>query len=352
MARYDGLIIPRSYNDYISKSDAATLAQALQLGGVLSSELIKNDPKAIKGGAVYDAITLINHRIGRGNVSNTYLGKDITQYFTDGSIWNRLNGTGGYRYLEDIFVGDYFQMSRAIVSPFPVSESNNPGSQWATIADIDILYSRGNENVIGKHHLICIPGNGELNNSYVVFGTGIMYENAQAYITDDTADAGGYKASFMNTQIIGAPATSGSTAAGATINQQLYAEFGEHLTTVNELISNKVTSTLVNNRCAGLGNGAASGASWENVQAILMSENELYGAPVWSSSGFDCGTILRQLAVFNLSERTQHQRNSRTWLRDVANATSFCTQQYRGNADIASANNNYSIGIRPRWVLA
>lgn len=39
MARYDGLIIPRSYNEYISKSDAATLSQALKLGGALNSAL-------------------------------------------------------------------------------------------------------------------------------------------------------------------------------------------------------------------------------------------------------------------------------------------------------------------------
>ena len=30
MSRYDGLIIPRSYNEYINKTDPATLAQALR----------------------------------------------------------------------------------------------------------------------------------------------------------------------------------------------------------------------------------------------------------------------------------------------------------------------------------
>ena len=38
MAKYDGLIIPRSYNDYINKSDPAGVAQALQLTGVTISE--------------------------------------------------------------------------------------------------------------------------------------------------------------------------------------------------------------------------------------------------------------------------------------------------------------------------
>lgn len=37
MAKYDGLIIPRSYNEYINKSDPATLAQALRQNNVLGS---------------------------------------------------------------------------------------------------------------------------------------------------------------------------------------------------------------------------------------------------------------------------------------------------------------------------
>lgn len=56
MARYDGLIIPRSYSDYISKSDAATLSQALLLPGVLSQLVQSNDSKAISSKGVYLAL--------------------------------------------------------------------------------------------------------------------------------------------------------------------------------------------------------------------------------------------------------------------------------------------------------
>ena len=34
MSRYDGLIIPRSYNEYINKTDPVAMSQALQLSGV------------------------------------------------------------------------------------------------------------------------------------------------------------------------------------------------------------------------------------------------------------------------------------------------------------------------------
>lgn len=52
MSRYDGLIIPRSYNEYINKTDAATLQQALQLPGVLSGAVAAGDNKAVKSSAV------------------------------------------------------------------------------------------------------------------------------------------------------------------------------------------------------------------------------------------------------------------------------------------------------------
>ena len=57
MSRYDGLIIPRSYSEYINKTDAATLQQALQLSGVLSAIVADGDNKAVKSSAVYGALT-------------------------------------------------------------------------------------------------------------------------------------------------------------------------------------------------------------------------------------------------------------------------------------------------------
>ena len=54
MSRYDGLIIPRSYSEYINKTDAATLQQALQQNGVLSDIVKAGDEKAVKSKAIID----------------------------------------------------------------------------------------------------------------------------------------------------------------------------------------------------------------------------------------------------------------------------------------------------------
>ena len=52
----DGLIIPRSYSEYINKTDSATLQQALQQSGVLDSAPTEDSVKAVKSGGVFDAL--------------------------------------------------------------------------------------------------------------------------------------------------------------------------------------------------------------------------------------------------------------------------------------------------------
>ena len=61
MSRYDGLIIPRSYSEYINKTDAATLQQALQLSGVLSGAVAAGDNKAVTSNAVETALKKYNY---------------------------------------------------------------------------------------------------------------------------------------------------------------------------------------------------------------------------------------------------------------------------------------------------
>ena len=56
MSRYDGLIIPRSYSEYINKTDAATLSQALQLNNVLAQEVAAGNMSAVTSNAVNGAL--------------------------------------------------------------------------------------------------------------------------------------------------------------------------------------------------------------------------------------------------------------------------------------------------------
>lgn len=74
MSRYDGLIIPRSYSEYINKTDAATLQQALQLSGILSGAVAAGDNKAVTSNAVNGALANyeVKQYIGYGISRTTY----------------------------------------------------------------------------------------------------------------------------------------------------------------------------------------------------------------------------------------------------------------------------------------
>ena len=333
MSKYDGLIIPRGYNDYISKTDAATLLNALQLSGVMSNSPTKDSSLPVKSGGVWNAIHAILHNIPRVTP------KDITSYYNDGSLWNRIAGTGGYSLFEDIYSGDYIKMSRPISAYERTGQYQTTGSQYVTIAGLDTMMNNGDQgNGVNYHHAVMVAGQG--------FGGEQHFGRSRMNATNTTV--GGYKASEMNTLVLGNVVSAGSTAADATINQQLYAEFGAHLKTTREMVSNEINATGYNR--FGSATGCTSGWEWISAQAILMSETECYGSIVWSSSGYDTGNANRQLPLFAFSKQAQNNHSTYYWLKDISSAAYFCGAYSSGS----SGNHNASSAdhyVRPRFIL-
>ena len=278
-------------------------------------------------------VTALSHNIPR------LAPKDITSYVTDGSIWKRLNGTDGYTLFEDIYVGDYFEMSRAISAYEKTGTYQTTGSKFVTIAGIDTMWGNGDTITMAYHHLVMIPGQG--------FDGTQHFGRARMNASNDTT--GGYKYSEMNTETLGAVTSSGSTEATASINQQLYAEFGTHLQTTRELVSNVINSSGVNR--FGTSGGCSNGWEWISAQAVLMSEVEVYGSTVWSSSGYDTGNANKQLPLFMFSKQAVNNRSAYYWLKDVAGAARFCFARDYGSSDCDSASVAL-LCVRPRFILA
>ena len=188
---------------------------------------------------------LLDHNIPR------LVPKDITSYITDGSIARRLtggykSGSSGEKYslFEDIFVGDYWQMSRAITAPDQDSQYATTGTDWVTIAGIDTLFWTGDQSTgVNYHHLVMVPGKGY---------TDAKNHFGRKRMNSTNTTVGGYVASEMHTTTIGEVVSAGSTATGATINQQLFAEFsGSHplkLKTTRELLTNQMTASIMAGR--------------------------------------------------------------------------------------------------------
>lgn len=98
MSRYDGLIIPRSYSEYINKTDAATIQQALQLSGVLSGAVAAGDNKAVKSGAVYGALM--------DKANKTDLADYVRCFYSvPGNDWNNAIEEGTYNIIYDAPAG-------------------------------------------------------------------------------------------------------------------------------------------------------------------------------------------------------------------------------------------------------
>ena len=278
--------------------------------------------------------TALSHNIPR------LVPKDITSYITDGTFWKRLAGTDGYALFEDIYVGDYFKMSRAITAYERTGQYQTTGSQYVTIAGLDTMMNNGDQgNGVNYHHAVMVAGQG--------FG-GLQHFGCSRMNATNTT-AGGYEASEMNRLVLGEVTSTGSTAVNATINQQLYAEFGSHLKTTRELVSNAVNETGYNR--FGSATGCANNWAWISAQAVLMGEIEVYGVTVWSSSGYDIGNANVQLPLFAFSKQAQNNYSAYWWLKDIASVSLFCNTGTGGLADFSAAGAARTY-VRPRFVIA
>lgn len=89
MSRYDGLIIPRSYSDYINKTDAATLLQALQLSGVMDNAPTQNSNHPAKSGGIFAALA---EKLDITDLINA-ITQGSTKAVTSGAVYTRLLNT-------------------------------------------------------------------------------------------------------------------------------------------------------------------------------------------------------------------------------------------------------------------
>lgn len=118
---------------------------------------------------------------------------------------------------------------------------------------------------------------------------------------------------------------------------------GVGITKTDHLLSHKKLLTVSINPTGNNRRGNATGCSnnWEwklNQFISLMSEVQLYGSTIWSSSGFDIGEAYERLALFNLIRPNKLFGNKNIWLRDVASAANFAVLDNNGNANDSYAS--------------
>ena len=110
-----------------------------------------------------------------------------------------------------------------------------------------------------------------------------------------------------------------------------------HLLAHNKLLSNAVNQTGTNKM--GSATGCSSGWGWVSSYISALSEVQVYGATVWSSSGFDTGEACRQLDVFRVYNHTEIFGGEYPWLRDVVSASYAAYADATGDAPANTASN-------------
>ncbi len=242
---------------------------------------------------------------GKALHRNTYRGKDITKYYTDGSLYTRIsNGS-----FEDIYIGDYIIAN---------------GVTWL-IADIDNYLYTG-DTQLTKHHATLIPAESLTN----------------ASMNDTDTTEGGYAGSKMVTETL-TNLVSNEGIVGKTI--------GSHIIEYRNLLSNSVNLDSCN-QTGGDSKGAASNWSWYTRKIDLMSETNVYGTVVYSSSGIDTGIDNMQYAIFVLKPEIRIGYNGHGynyWLKNVASVRSFTYLNGQGISQENFASNQAL--VRPRFLI-
>lgn len=103
-----------------------------------------------------------------------------------------------------------------------------------------------------------------------------------------------------------------------------------------KLLTNAVNTSGYNR--FGEATGCSSNWTWFDEYISALSEVQVYGGTVWSSSGYDTGEACRQLDVFQNYSHTEIFGNEYPWLRDVASATNAARAGSRGVADYGPAS--------------
>ena len=109
-----------------------------------------------------------------------------------------------------------------------------------------------------------------------------------------------------------------------------------------KLLANDVNTSGINKM--GSASGCSSSWTWEgDCKICALSEVQVYGAAIWSSSGYDTGEACRQLDVFQKYSHTEIFGSEYPWLRDVVSASAAAYADNGGRADNYSASNAYYV---------
>lgn len=251
---------------------------------------------------INDTNAAINDVNGNLVFNNIYKHRDlgtITSSNRDEWIAKHINSNGTFN---DIYVGDVVTI-----------QDGTYNAKWV-VAGFDTELNKGNA-ALTTHHISLIP------QTYLF----------TAPMNDTNTTAGAYAVSKMHTTTL------------VTVANNLKNALGSHLLERRVLLSKSMNTSIASGAGAGY-TGASNGWAWFSAFCTLLTEVQVYGSRVFSSSFFDIGEGCSQLPLFKFVNHVYHGRFN-FWLRAVASSADFAVAGDGGYAYSFGAST--SLAVRP-----
>lgn len=289
-----------------SKSDTIILEKSTGTNAITCENLFKSEE--LKSAAVTG---------NAGTHNGIFRGKDLTHVYNIEEICKRINaGT-----FDDLFIGDYFDVT--ISTSYTTSEVVR-----CIIAGFDMYYMNGDISLT-KHHAVIVPKN-------CFTATHKMYETGTI--------TGGYFGSDIHTTVL-----------------PVYAEalkktaLNNHIIKYKDLLTTGISNTGTSMAGAGYV-GYSNKWEWKETELRLMSEVQVYGCTVLSSSFYDVGCANLQLPLFRLDPRSKiaglggiADNRAWCWLSSVASGTLFALVHGGGHSSYGGVS--LAHGVRPLFLI-
>ena len=249
------------------------------------------------------------------------LNRNLLEIYTLDEIYARI-ADGSYNGL---FLGDYFDIT--ISTEYTANEVIR-----CILAGFDTYWNNG-DTAFARHHAVIVPKN--------------CFNKTAAMNPTNTTD-GGFVGSNMWTTIL------------PVYKDALQSALGNHILMHRTLLTNTIGADLNSNAGAGF-KGASSNWAWTDTYLSLLSEIQVYGSNVFSSSFYDTGCDNLQLPLFALDPTAKVcGKNTTTdgngdggrqwyWLRNVASASYFAGVADHGDSGCNHASS--SRGVRPLFCI-
>lgn len=309
-------------------TDIKTARKNLGLGDAaiknITTSIAENNDGLVTSGNIYiithdldTRISNFENNLGSVLCNQRYHQADVTAAWDNGTISTAIANQS----FENIQLGNYITkiLSLPILNGHIDAENGTSTDYRCQIkfVDANAFYGYDNSAVTATPHMAAL-----------IFGLPNDYMNP-THSTTTAADTGtgytGYAGSYMHVKYLPAVVKALNNALG-----------NGHLVAHNMLMGTAVGSSLVNR--FGSAGGATSSWEWQMNQYItLMTEAQVYGGTIWSSSGYDTGQANTKLAAFNLVRWNKFCGNRYMWLRDVASGSDFCSAGHVGLAAYVGA---------------